>query len=134
MAFGSRAAAVRKRPRRPFLESGRLLIWVVVAAVVVFLVVYLVFQATLTQTLLAHYGFVSLLTFVLFGLDKLQAKREGRRTSERNLLVLSALGGAVGGLLGMGIFRHKSTRQAFRIGLPILVFVHGVFFLLLFLR
>lgn len=53
-------------------------------------------------------------TFVLFGFDKWRAKRDrSRRVSEFSLLLISALGGWPGGLLGILFFRHKSTKPSF---------------------
>lgn len=58
---------------------------------------------------------VNLLTFVLYGVDKLRAKQADRRIPERTLLLLPYLGGSVGALLGMWIFRHKTKHLKFRI-------------------
>ncbi|MAG57304.1 MAG: hypothetical protein CMJ83_13505 [Planctomycetes bacterium] len=129
------AAPTTRRPRRarPFLESGRLIIYTIVLAFVVSLVAYLAFQIDGEVLLLIHLGFVSLVTFLVFGLDKLKAKGGGRRVSEMNLITLGAIGGAAGGLLAMGALRHKTQHGMFRIGLPILLFVHGVILLVLVL-
>jgi uncharacterized membrane protein YsdA (DUF1294 family) len=60
---------------------------------------------------------LSLITFALFGADKGRAKRSaGRRIPEATLLGCCLLGGWPGGLLGMVIFRHKSSKPSFLIG------------------
>ncbi len=66
----------------------------------------------------------SAVALVLFGLDKSRAGR-GRRVSEANLLGISIAGGALGGLLGMRIFRHKTRKALFRIVLPAALVLHA---------
>ncbi len=66
---------------------------------------------------------VNLLTFVLYGVDKLRAKQADRRIPERTLLLLPYLGGSVGALLGMWIFRHKTKHLKFRILVPLALLV-----------
>ncbi len=57
---------------------------------------------------------MSAVTFVMYGIDKSKAKKGARRISERTLLCLSFfLLGAVGGLLGMEVFRHKTKHWYF---------------------
>jgi uncharacterized membrane protein YsdA (DUF1294 family) len=65
---------------------------------------------------LVHLSALSAMTAVLFGFDKWKAGR-GRRVSEANLILLSVLGGAAGGLIGMRAFRHKTRKPLFRIAL-----------------
>jgi uncharacterized membrane protein YsdA (DUF1294 family) len=55
----------------------------------------------------------SLVTFVLYGFDKRQARRGGGRVPEAVLLALGVAGGFLGGFLGMGIFRHKTRKLQF---------------------
>jgi uncharacterized membrane protein YsdA (DUF1294 family) len=64
---------------------------------------------------------LNLVLFVLFGRDKAAARRGARRTPETTLLALAVLGGSLGGLLGMLLFRHKTRKPAFRIGLPVIL-------------
>ena len=52
--------------------------------------------------------------FLLFGYDKWQAGRKGGRVAESTLWLASAAGGWPGGLLGMVLFRHKSTKASFQ--------------------
>ena len=61
---------------------------------------------------------VSLALFIAMGADKRAAKRHSRRVPENSLLALAILGGSVGGILGMLIFRHKTKKPAFYIGYP----------------
>lgn len=69
---------------------------------------------------------INVLTFFVFGVDKLQAKRKEknekvRRVPEKNLLLLAAVGGSIGALLGMRAFRHKTLHRAFRLGVPVIL-------------
>ena len=64
-------------------------------------------------------GAVSAVTFVLFGVDKYRAKKNLWRIPERVLLTVCALGGGLGGLLGMRLFRHKTKHWKFLIGVPL---------------
>lgn len=116
----------RKKNTRPLLESGRLILYTLIAALILVLVVLLGLRLTPVQTMFAHLGFVSAITFVVFAVDKLQAKRSGRRASEFNMMALGALGGAAGALLAMAAFRHKTRHALFTVGLPTLLFVHVV--------
>jgi uncharacterized membrane protein YsdA (DUF1294 family) len=56
---------------------------------------------------------LGLITFLMYGYDKLQAIRGGRRVPEPALLVLSLAGGALGGWTGMLIWRHKTRHTSF---------------------
>ena len=75
----------------------------------------------LTYILCGYLIVLNLLLFVLMGRDKAAAQRGARRTPETTLLALAVIGGSVGGLLGMVLFRHKTRKPAFRIGLPLIV-------------
>ncbi|MBR6650548.1 MAG: DUF1294 domain-containing protein [Clostridia bacterium] len=54
-------------------------------------------------------GIVSLITFIAFAIDKIRSKKEtNSRIPELVLLSMIDFGGAVGGILGMYVFRHKT--------------------------
>ena len=54
-------------------------------------------------------------TLLAFGFDKWRAGRSKQRVSEFTLLLLAALGGWPGGLLGMNLFRHKTAKWTFKL-------------------
>ena len=56
--------------------------------------------------------------FVLMLVDKVKAKKNRWRISERTLILSAALGGSVGSLLGMYTFRHKTKHIKFTLGVP----------------
>lgn len=59
------------------------------------------------------FAVISVVAFALYGADKSRAKRGAWRIPEKVLLGFSFFGGAVGGLLGMCLFRHKTRHWYF---------------------
>ena len=55
----------------------------------------------------------SLIAFVAYGLDKYKAQRDLWRIPEAFLLGVGFCGGAVGALLGMKLFHHKTKHWYF---------------------
>lgn len=66
---------------------------------------------------------INLITFVVYGRDKSQARRREWRTPESTLFILAIAGGSVGALLAMYLFNHKTRKRAFRFGIPIILLV-----------
>lgn len=62
----------------------------------------------------------------LFGTDKSKAKRKQRRVRESKLFKVCFFGGAIGGIVGMNLFRHKTQKKKFSIGIPILFVIQLV--------
>jgi len=59
------------------------------------------------------YIIINVLTFILFFLDKYLAKNKGNRIPEKVLFVLMLLGGSIGALFSMYLFRHKTKHVYF---------------------
>lgn len=53
------------------------------------------------------------LSFIFWGIDKMQARRRAPRISEQSLLLLAAFGGWGGAILGQIYFRHKIRKRGF---------------------
>lgn len=74
---------------------------------------------------------VNVAAFVMMGLDKAKAKLGAWRIPEKTLLLTAAVGGSVGAILGMQLFRHKTRHPAFSVGLPAILAVQLAVALLL---
>ena len=66
---------------------------------------------------------MSLVSFLVMGSDKRRAKQGARRVPEARLFLLALLGGGVGGLLGMYVFRHKTRHLQVALGFPLIAAV-----------
>lgn len=73
--------------------------------------------------LFIYLAIVNALSFLLMLIDKIKAKKKLWRIPERTLLGLCAIGGSVGGLVGMKLFRHKTLHPQFAIGIPVMLAV-----------
>ena len=71
--------------------------------------------------LLLYLLVVYVITFLMMGFDKHEAKKGNWRVSEKTLFTLVVLGGSIGGILGMFTFRHKTKKWYFRFGFPIIL-------------
>ena len=56
--------------------------------------------------------------FLFMLMDKWKAKKNRWRIPEATLMTLAALGGSIGSLLGMYLFRHKTKHPKFTLGIP----------------
>ena len=65
---------------------------------------------------------VNIIAFLLYGADKYRATRKKWRIPEKVLIGIALCGGSAGALLGMYVFHHKTRKNKFRIGIP-LIFV-----------
>ena len=76
------------------------------------------------SALLLIIGGMSFVLFAMMGIDKALAKRGAWRIPEKTLFLLSVLGGALGSIIGMYFFRHKTKHASFKLGMPLLLIVN----------
>ena len=77
---------------------------------------------------------LNLLAFLLMGLDKAKARRHRWRIPEKTLFLSAILGGSVGAIAGMQIFRHKTKHASFRFGMPCILILQLALAACLFFR
>ncbi len=85
--------------------------------------------------LAVYLGVINVATFALFGYDKrvavkFQGSGARSRVPEATLLGACLLGGVLGGMVGMRVFRHKTLKWYFRFGLPAFLVLHVAIFVL----
>ena len=66
---------------------------------------------------------VNLTAFFLYGIDKKRAIKRKWRISEKTLILIAVIGGSVGAICGMQVFRHKTKHIKFKLGLPAILIV-----------
>ena len=89
------------------------------------------------MTVIVYYLLITnVVTFLVFGLDKLKAKHAKRRIREASLLLLAVLGGSIGAWLGMKVWHHKTQHKKFKYGVPLILLAQLVleYYLYFFLR
>jgi len=72
---------------------------------------------------------INLMALILYGYDKFQAIKSSKnisRVSENKLLLITLLGGTIGALLSMLIFRHKIKKPSFMIKFSIVVILQAI--------
>jgi len=75
-------------------------------------------QQLLIYALLIYLGAINIVTFALYGIDKLKAQCSKWRIQESTLLLWAAFGGSIGALLGMKVWHHKTLHKKFTWGIP----------------
>ena len=75
----------------------------------------------MANALLYYLIVINILTFAVYGIDKWKARQGSWRISEATLLILAIIGGCIGALLGMKVWRHKTQHKKFKYGLPLIL-------------
>jgi uncharacterized membrane protein YsdA (DUF1294 family) len=99
-------------PQKTKQKNGSLS--VIVAASFLVIVSVSVFTSKIPPLILAVYMVASLLTFIMYAVDKSAARKGAWRTQESTLHLLSLAGGWPGALVAQQKLRHKSKKRSFR--------------------
>ena len=85
----------------------------------------------MVNALLYYLLVINILTFVVFGIDKWKAKQGSWRISEATLLMFAVIGGTIGALLSMQVWRHKTMHLRLKYGLPLILLAQIAFIYLI---
>ena len=77
----------------------------------------------MTKLILLYLLIVNAVAFLLMLVDKQSARKKLWRIPESTLLLSAAIGGSIGALAGMYIFRHKTKHLKFTLGVPAILVV-----------
>lgn len=64
---------------------------------------------------------INLIGFFSMGIDKYKAIHHKWRIPENTLFIMAIIGGSIGSILGMQLFRHKTKHPRFVIGMPVIL-------------
>ncbi|ADL34550.1 hypothetical protein bpr_I1815 [Butyrivibrio proteoclasticus B316] len=74
----------------------------------------------------------NIIGFALMGIDKRRARKNAFRIPEATLFSIAIIGGSLGSILGMLIFRHKTRHWYFMLGLPLILLIQILLVAVLF--
>lgn len=78
-------------------------------------------MTTITKILLIYLLIINIIAFFMMAIDKWKAKKDKWRIPEKALFLSALLGGSIGAILGMYVFRHKTKHLHFTIGMPVIL-------------
>lgn len=86
---------------------------------------------TIRWILFVYLFLMNLIGFLSMLIDKRRARKNGWRIRERTLFLLAILGGSIGSLSGMYVFRHKTRHWYFVLGMPLILILQAALTLFL---
>ncbi|MBQ6024842.1 MAG: DUF1294 domain-containing protein [Lachnospiraceae bacterium] len=84
--------------------------------------------------IIGYLAVMNIVGIAVMGIDKSKAKRGAWRIKEATLFGVSIIGGSIGTLLGMYMFRHKTKHIYFVIGMPLILILHIALAVFLFTK
>ena len=68
-----------------------------------------------------YFAIINIVAISVYGWDKLCAIRKWWRVPEMTLLAIALVGGSIGAIVSMRLFRHKTLHLKFKYGLPFIL-------------
>lgn len=78
------------------------------------------------RILLVYFGIINFITFIVFAIDKVNAQEHRSRIKIVTLLGLSFIGGSIGALLAIYLLHHKTKKDYFTVGIPIIMIMQVI--------
>lgn len=82
--------------------------------------------------LLNYLVIINIIAFIVYGIDKLKAKKGKWRIPEATLLLLAIIGGSIGAWCGVKVWHHKTLHKKFRYGIPLIIAIQTAMVLYLY--
>lgn len=73
--------------------------------------------------LVIYFVIMNIVGFAIMGIDKRKAIKRTFRIPEATLFIVALIGGSVGSILGMQVFRHKTRHWYFVFGMPAILII-----------
>lgn len=78
------------------------------------------------RILLIYFGIINFITFIVFAIDKVNAQEHRSRIKIVTLLGLSFIGESIGTLLAIYLLHHKTKKDYFTVGIPIIMIMQVI--------
>lgn len=76
-----------------------------------------------TFIIIVFFVIINLVSFFAMGIDKRRAINHAWRIPEATLFLFAILGGSIGSIIGMKVFRHKTKHWYFVVGMPLILII-----------
>lgn len=91
-------------------------------------------NSPISKYVLIYFILISLFAVIITVADKRKAKKGRYRISEKCLILTGFFGGALSMYITMKAIRHKTKHKLFMVGLPIIIILHILIFVIIFLN
>ncbi len=81
--------------------------------------------------LVIYFVIINIVGFAVMGIDKRKAVKRTFRIPEATLFIIALIGGSIGSILGMQVFRHKTRHWYFVFGMPAILVIQIALLILL---
>lgn len=125
-----------RKPEKYNMMSRVFVASILVIQIILFLIIkgFIKTQITLAfwrffdqhKALLVYLLVINIVTLIVFGADKLAAIEHRSRIAIVTLLGLAFIGGSIGALIAMYAFRHKTQKDYFTVGVPLILLMQVV--------
>ena len=73
--------------------------------------------------LIIYFVIINIVGFAIMGIDKRKAIKRTFRIPEATLFIVALIGGSIGSIAGMQVFRHKTRHWYFVFGMPAILVI-----------
>lgn len=73
--------------------------------------------------LIIYFVIINIVGFAIMGIDKRKAIKRTFRIPEATLFIVALIGGSIGSIIGMQVFRHKTRHWYFVFGMPAILVI-----------